>query len=291
MKLEGGDKAPEKPDMGYGKEKDFSRKKKKFFLNLGLRVREALKLHKDPGLLWQQNEKGEREWDNVSKHCLVEVARVRVFAEKLGLPAKTQLDLELGAALHDFNKRNEILAMKAAIVSGESGAEASDLNDKEGEGQLREAGFGEDVIELVNSIGGKHPELFEMERILAQEKLTDHDIARLVMHYTDGYTCGSDWAEPVMRGKNGEIINEVDRRMQKNLENPNYHKQDVESIAGFTGHSLLEGRGCMENESVICHMIEERLVTLIAEKTSEKINPLELPEIIDREIKNKIEFS
>jgi len=248
-----------------------------------------MRLHKRPGLLWERNEEGKRDWGNISAHCLTELARFKVFAEKLRLSREAERNGELGAALHDFDKRHEKLAMKAAIARGGSGREASDAADAEGEQQLREAGFGEEIIELAGCSGGKPPQLFEIARLLGKENLTNHEAALLVLHYIDGYTVDDRWVEPVMKTGDGSVLNEVDRRKQKNLQNPTYRKQDKELAPAFAGNTLLRGRGPIENEGVICHEIEKKLAEIIASQTGEAINPFELPEIIDKEIRKNIE--
>ncbi|KKT90659.1 MAG: hypothetical protein UW92_C0031G0006 [Candidatus Jorgensenbacteria bacterium GW2011_GWA2_45_13] len=270
-------------------ERTFDEKKTAYFSRLALGVLSAMRLHKNPGLLWERSKEGKRDWGNISAHCLTELARFKVFAGKLRLSEEVGRNGEIGAALHDFDKRHEILSMKAAISRGESGREASDIADSEGERQLHEAGFSKEVIELAGCTGGKPPELFEIARLLEKENLTDHEFALLAIHYIDGYTRDDQWVESTMKMEDGSALNDVDRRMQKNLENPTYRKQEEELTPLFAGHPLLRGRGPHENERMVCHEIEKKLTEIIASRTGEKINPLELPEIVDREIKKKIE--
>ncbi|MBI4778927.1 hypothetical protein HY797_00550 [Candidatus Falkowbacteria bacterium] len=78
----------------------FERQKTKYFYRLAIKTREMLKFHKVVGL-WQRKG-GERDWGNVSEHCLVEVARADIFAEKLKLAGEVKRDLVMAAALHDF---------------------------------------------------------------------------------------------------------------------------------------------------------------------------------------------
>ena len=269
-------------------ERSFDEKKRAYFSALAASVLSAMRLHKRPGNLWERNKEGKRDWGNVSEHCLVEVARVGVLAEKLGLSEEVRQNLKIAAGLHDFDKRSEILAMKEEIRRGGSGFDASNLSDEKAERFLRGAGFSENVIEIAGSVGGKSPKLFAIAELLKKEQLTDQDTARLVIHYVDGYTRGSDWTESVDRSGE-EPINEVDRRVQKNKQNINYQKRDLESVADYDGDLLLRGRGDIENDALICHLAERRLVEIIAKTTGEKIEPLELPEIIDQEIKKKIE--
>src|SRR5438128_9887041 len=77
--------------------------KRRFFVRTGLSARPALRLHRVAGL-WERRY-GVREWRNVSEHCLVEAARVTVFAGWLGLSAATTRRLALAAAAHDFFTR------------------------------------------------------------------------------------------------------------------------------------------------------------------------------------------
>jgi len=270
-------------------ERTFDQKKTDYFAGLALSVLSAMRMHKDPGMLWERNKEGKRSWENISAHCLTELARFKVFSEKLGLPKEVGRNGELGATLHDFDKRQEILAMRAALERGESGVEASDAADAEGERQLRQGGFSKEVIEFASCAGGKPPELFEIARLLGKSDLTDHEAALLTLHYVDGYTRGDVWAEPVVKQEDGSVLNEVDRRTRKNLDNPAYRKANEESVPLFEGSPLLRGRGGIENEGLVCHEIEKKLAEIIAARTGKKIDPLELPEVVDAEIKRKIE--
>jgi len=270
--------------MNFEKKREsFEERKRKFFSKEILSVKSAFQLHKNPGKLWDIVD-GKRDWGNVSEHCLVEVVRTEEIARMVGLPDEKIRELKLGAALHDFDKRIEIEMMKEALKNNESSSEASDNADKIGNNYLKNAGFSKNVIEVAGSVGGKPPELFDMMEILEKEELTNQDIARLIIHYVDGYTRGSEWVEPM-----DAEMNEIDCRMQKSLDNPTYQKQNKEFTSKFDSHPLLRGRGPIENEALVCHMIEKKLAELINQKTGETINPLELPEIIDRKIKMDIE--
>lgn len=267
----------------------FEKKKTDFFSEISLSVLSAMRVHKKEGNLWERDREGRRSWGNVSEHCLVEVARFRVLAEKLGLPAETKRAGELGAALHDFDKRLEKMAMEKSIAAGGSGREASNARDKEGERQLRDAGFDDAVIQLAGCVGGKPEQLFEIVHILEKNELSNQEIGILALHYIDGYTRNSEWVKPAEKRGDGSIVNEVDRRTEKNLDNPTYRKQDQEYVASFEGSPLLQGRGPIENERIVCHEIEKRLSAIIASRTNEEVEPLRLPEVIDAEIWKAIE--
>ncbi len=271
------------------RDRNFEEKKTVYFSRLALDVLGAMKLHQNPGLLWEKNEGGKRDWGNVSEHCLVEVARVKELAKKVGFSPAMERELEQAAALHDFDKRLEMTAMKAAAARGESEAEASNSVDKIGEEALQAAGFSQNVIDIAGSVGGKLAQLFEMTRILGQAELTELEVARLIMHYVDGYTRDDKWVWPMAVEKDGETTNEVDRRTEKNLENPKYRKIDQELKPMFANHPILEGHGPLENEGIVCHLIEKRLVEVITQRTGETINSLELPQVVDEEIRKRIE--
>ncbi len=96
-----------------------------YFVHTGLQFKNSLKMHKaaglwdkeidESGVLKRTNEGRLSDWANVSEHCLVEVARVGVLSEYLGLPRDLREDLKVAAALHDFSKRKnaKLLAQKA----------------------------------------------------------------------------------------------------------------------------------------------------------------------------------
>jgi hypothetical protein len=265
-------------------------KKTQYFSTLALGVLSAMRLHKFQGNLWERNGTRKRDWGNVSEHCLVSVARGRVLADKVGLSPRKGRELALGQALHDFDKRIEILAMKAAVARGESGRDVSDRADAEGERMLREAGFSDDIVAIAGCAGGKPAQLFAMMEILEGPGApTEQGLALLITHYVDGYARGDAWVDPASREAGMDPLNDIDRRMQKNLDNPVYRKQAEELKAEYFKHPLLRGRGPHENEQFVCHRIEAVLAGTIDLWTGEKIDPFDLPEFVDREIWAKIE--
>src|SRR6266702_2742087 len=83
--------------------------KRVYFAYLSLEAFNAFKMHKAIGL-WEKKDGVVEQvcWRNVSEHCLVEMARVKVLANALSLPKVIQKDLLDTAALHDFHKEQEI---------------------------------------------------------------------------------------------------------------------------------------------------------------------------------------
>lgn len=253
----------------------FIDKKRQYFVGLGLRMREALRLHKKAGL-WERKD-GNRDWGSVSEHCLVEVARVDILADKLNLPEDIRKNLNTAAALHDFFKKGEKEIVTSEGLSWDSFEKASEESTR----QMREAGFNERIIRLANSIG--HGSLVETESILNKESLSSEDVAYLVLHYVDDYTIGSDWANPI-ENIDDKQINDLDRRVDKNKANQRYARLNEE------GRTKLSGETAFEAQRRIGHLVEEKLATLIAvaENTDQIIDPKELPQFIDREIQSKI---
>ena len=166
---------------------------------------------------------------------------------------------------------------------------ASTTVEKQKAAQLAELGFSEQVAYIAN-LGGVSPhELFIAQDILNKGDLTDEDIACLIMHYVDGYTRGSDWVLPVERDQLGAVKNDVDRRLEKNRNNPAYRRIQIEQTAGLVGHPTLGGKDINAAAGQVLHGIERQLCDLIRARTGTNIDPLALPEIVDREIKRKIE--
>lgn len=263
----------------YNPEEEFEHKKTKFFSGLALQLKESLRLHKEAGL-WERKE-GKRDWGNVSEHCLVEVARSKIFADWLGFSEGTEKNLMVAAALHDFNKRQEIQQVKKAIAEGKSNWDAFEESGEESKRKMEEAGFSETVIWLASSVG--HTSFVETESILKKPELSEDELAYLVLHYTDEYTRGSEWAIPAETDEEGSKVNELDRRVDKNEANPNYDQLNEEGKAHFGGETTFQA------QRRIGHEVENRLAAIINQKREELINPKDLPELIDQDIRAKIE--
>lgn len=252
----------------------FSDKKRLYFVSLGLRVWEAFLLHKKVGL-WNRTD-GKRDWGNVTEHCLVEVARVDIFTDKLNLPEDIRKDLNTAAALHDFFKKGEKEIITSEGLSWDSFEKASEESTR----QMREAGFNDRIVRLANSIG--HGSLVETDSILKKESISSEDLAYLALHYVDDYTIGSDWANPV-ENIDDKQINDLDRRMDKNEANQRYARLNEEGRTKFSGETTFEA------QRRIGHLVEERLACFIAGNSGQTLDPKELPQFIDREIQSKIE--
>ncbi len=255
---------------------DLTDRKKAYFIRIGLQMRKALQLHKEAEL-WERKE-GKRDWGNVSEHCLVEVARTDVFADLLALPDDMKGDLRLAAALHDFFKKSEKEIVTKGALSWESFGTAS----QEAALQLQAAGFSEKIIHLTGATG--HEAFIEAERLAGTEILSPEEVAYLVLHYVDNYTRGSAWAIPAERTPEGKPIkNELERRAEMNEENPRYAQLNEEGRPHFGGKTTFEAQRCIGN------LVEQRLARLIQERGGLSVEPKDLPEFVDKEIKKRIQ--
>lgn len=254
---------------------DFELKKRRFFSKIAMQERDFLCMHRSFGLLEGDSN---REWGNVSEHCLVAVARVDVLSEQLKLSDETRALLRHAAALHDFFKKREKDATDSSgKLNWKSYADAGDLANA----HMREAGISEDIIKLVNAVA--HTSLYDAEAVLRKETLAENEIAFLVMHYVDDYTRGSGWASPQECLPDGAQINDLDRRLFAAEANPRYAQINQDGIGRF-----MEGETSYQAQRRIGHEVEQRLANLISKNVGKSVNAVALPIFIDGEIKSKI---
>ncbi len=253
---------------------DFENQKTRYFVKLGVHLKDALRLHKASGL-WDRNQEGEREWGNVSEHCLVEAARAREFGELLGFDKDLVEDMMTAAALHDHYKKVE---KAIAEKEGLTWAAYEKAEHQSGEAMLA-AGFSDRVVWLAGAVG--HNSLATVQHIFdnAEEstlaEAAEND-AFLVMHYIDDYTVGSDWAEPT-----GEVSN-FDARVNKNEANEKYR------IINEAGREHFDGETTFEVQRRIGHDVESWLADLVGERVGDEIFPEALPIFIDNQIRSRI---
>lgn len=252
----------------------FLERKTAYFSGLALQEKEALRLHRSEGL-WQRTEDGDRDWGNVTEHCLVEAARVQIFAQILGFDESLTSDLMTAAALHDYFKKGEKEVLEQKGLSWDAYSEAQEIAKT----KLAEAGFNERIINLVGSVG--HETSPEAEAIASQDSFSENNLAYLVMHYVDDYTINSDWVNSA-RGVGSQRENDLDARMDKNEANPRYARFNEE------GREHFDGETAYSVQRRVGHLVEDRLADIISRKTGRSINPLDLPEFIDNVLKQRI---
>ena len=250
----------------------FEKKKRKYFQSIALKVKEGLVMHKKMGLWKRLN--GERAWEKVSEHCLVEAARSEVFSDLLRFSVDLKKDLRLAAVLHDFFKKNEV-----ELVKDSPTWEKFDQADRAERRIIQEVGFDERVTKLVSAVGTSG--LLKIQELQKIPKLTEDDLASLVMGYLDDYTVNSEWAEPATI-KEGKKVNEVDRRVDKNEANPMY------KLLGEQGREYFGGETTFEAQRRIAHKSEEILTRKINKRNNLNLDPKDLPQFVDEKIKQKI---
>lgn len=256
----------------------------KYWQRVGLRVREAWKMHQVSGQL----AKGPDSWRNVPQHTLVQVARDGILGRWIGLPDSVISDAEMGSALHDYNKKQEITAIREANKTSVSPLAALRAEHERSEQLLRNAGFSEKVIRFAGSVGGDTPQLLEVQRILDQETISDEDWAFLIVHYIDDCSIGSDWVKPSEAGNSGRRINIIDYRERENRANPTYEKLGQEVTQELSKYPEFQGMSGLEVWSMISHRIEQRLAERIYEKRGETIERHLIPELVDKKIREEI---
>ena len=104
-----------------------------------------------------------------------------------------------------------------------------------------------------------------------------------VAHYIDDYTFNDVWARDAAGG-----LNDVDRRSEKNRNNPNYQKinDDITEILRPTpSFSGMDGFSAM---AAVSHAVEKKLSELIAQRSDRRIEFLDLPAAIDAEVRRRI---
>lgn len=257
-------------------------KKTMYWSRVGIGVRKGLKMHQLSGQL-----SPDHSWRNVTEHCLVQVARAEVLARWIGLPEAYITEIKTAEILEDFSKRQEIELTREAEKRGESPLQAYKKHTAEIQDQLREKEFEERVIYFASAPGGHATELLETKRILDKPILNDNDWGYLLVHLVDDYSVRSDCVRPSLTDAIGKQRNIIDFKSEENKANPAYKK-----ILGEIGEELkgtpFEGMDNQDAMVVLSHQIEKRLAEAILSKTGESINPLKIPELVDKKIQQNI---
>jgi hypothetical protein len=217
------------------------------------------------------------EWNNVTEHCLIAMSRGEVLADMLGFPTSLKVKLMNALALHDISKPEEVIHAKKFGITWDSYEEVVKNIDI----KLREAGFDEETVHLSGAMG--HPSLQETESLLQKTEYSTYDLAYFVAHYCDDISVKAGWCEPAVTF-DGKKINQLDRRMERNINNRNITQ------LGEEGRSRLNGRNTFEAQREIGHAVEAVLTAELEKKGITLDGSFELPELVDNELKTKIEI-
>lgn len=210
-------------------------------------------LYKEYGLLT-------KEWINVSEHCLIEGAVCDVLGELLGLDKKEINTIVAAAFLHDFYKRKEL------EEAAQYGSEAFSRAVKESTEILRNHGFSEKVIKLIEAVGHN-----ALKRIMEK----DVSLSEKIIHYADDIVLGAN-------------IVLLDERIDYLELNPNYKELNQ------SGRKIFNGKTYFEVQREVGHKIEQefakKLSRFAGSSSGGKLkDPKKLPEFIKQEIHKKIE--
>lgn len=209
-------------------DKMFDNAKTHYFSDLAASLKWTIKLHGE--LLWwgqrtlpsgkNSSVRVEWDWSNVTQHCLVVAARVDELALQMWLSDDIRSSLKQAAILHDAGKQIEKDTVTQGWLNWEAFDEAWRIQTK----VLTEKWYNEDVIYL--SWSAWHTALEEVREILKKwEKISERDIAFLILHYVDNYTV---WDTEFETG-----TNPLKKRIQNNKDNERYRVLDNDGIERF----------------------------------------------------------
>ena len=261
-------------------------KKVNYFAKQARGMKSLVAIHQKE--LWEANRFWPRDWDNVTKHCLVEVARVNILADMLDISQHITYKLRKAAMLHDFHKKHEkniVTNVKYPNPTREAFDE-SKKHEKELIDLLYKDVIDADTYYFVDAVW--HTSLVDTRKILEkamQTELSAKEKAYLIMHYVDDYTRDDKWTEGVSV-EEGKETNDFDLRMQQNKAHPRYQTLNEDGITIF-------GNKTFDEQEAVWHEVEEYLYnqiikspkywSLLADK-SQKYLPTIVDDILASEI-------
>lgn len=223
-------------------------------------------------------------WESVRAHCLIEAARVSVFGDMLGFDKGLLRDSVTAALLHDGNKEQEVAEIEKAIRMGDSGRAASVAAAAKYMEKLKSKKVSSRTVNFIHLVGGMPETLIEIKKILNKKSLNSEDLAALVVHYVDDYTRNDEWVLSAER-QDGKIINDVDRRAEKNRTSPRYEKIYREITEIIRAHPFFAGMTSLQAAIAVSHEIEEKIALMLEVRSGTRIAPCDIPEEVERKIK------
>ena len=160
-------------------ESEFEERKTKYFSDFAVKHMAEMRILAEGGILGSEN----KDWRNISEHCLSEAVVADILAEHLKADRKGVAQATL---LHDWYKRKEVEAMQ------EHGADAGyQKTTEEDEKELRKLGVPEHIVRLAHA---NIPESDEKEHVKSRS------LEEKIVHFADHIIQGS------------EIVNFTERR-------------------------------------------------------------------------------
>ena len=217
--------------------------KTRYFSDFALKNLSEMKILKKGGILGKEN----KNWRNISEHCLAEAVGADILAEHLGADRDAVVE---AALIHDWYKRREIEAMKKT-----DGAFGYEKTAEEDESFLREFGIDEIMIKLSHS---NIPERADFEY------LKNRSMEEKIIHFIDTILSGSEFVD----------FNERLRVVEQKKHNVEFSESFRDK---YSGKSLFE----VQRETIIIEQQEfeetlnlqpGELINFIKEKLEERIN-------------------
>lgn len=185
---------------------DFDRKKTAYCAKFAVLHTSVFRPHYKEG---QTLGKGPDVWRNVSEHCLVAGIFADILAEGLNLPPDQRKRAVDATLLHDWYKKHEQMAQKAATDSGTLSLQTFDeIRDKDYQ-RLRELGVDEATVQLTGSD-------------VPEDASGPQDFERKIVWYVDAMLSGT---EPV---RIGQRFDDLKRGWDGATENPERAKRNMD---------------------------------------------------------------
>lgn len=224
---------------------------------------------------------------NIVDHERREVPQVDVLAELLGVNETIRHYLRQAALNHDAPKlwEKKYIGRVGATLPAFERLEV--IQDRLIKKNLRQA--------VKNIMAGAGVPSFARIQALLREKRRrkipfsewrPFEQAQAILHYVDSITIDDTWHESkAVDEKNEKVVNQLDRRSfrQEGKAGNRRLDNDARRRRVFRGESLHEA------QRRLGHQLEAIFVERIRQHTDLVINPLDLPEFIDQQIREKIE--
>ena len=146
--------------------------KTRYFSDFAIKHFSEMKILKKGGILGKEN----KDWRNISEHCLAEAVGADILAEHLKADRGA---ISKAALIHDWYKRREIEKMKQ-----EGGGKGYQDTSVEDVNFLKEYGVDEKIIKISHS---NIPESADVEY------LKNRSLEEKIIHYIDIITSGSEF--------------------------------------------------------------------------------------------------
>lgn len=228
---------------GFGIDNKENLAKTKYFSDFALKHFSEMKILKKGEILGKEN----KDWRNISEHCLVEAVGADILAEYLGANRE---EVVTSALIHDWFKRKEIEKMKKeGGLKGHRDSLIEDINF------LKEYGVDEKIIKISHA---NIPESADLEY------LKNRSLEEKIMHYIDMITSGSEFMD----------FNKRINIAQEKKHNVDFSESYRKEYGGKALNELQREISAKEQEEFgkILNIQPDALIDFIKEKLEERID-------------------